>query len=51
MNFSILKIFPMTSRESSKQFQRLSKKAEHDGNQRGVREQHRVPAATQGKSL
>ena len=33
------------------QFQRLRKKAEHDGNQRGVREQHRAPAATQGKSL
>ena len=38
-------------RKLQEQFQRLRKKAEHDGNQRGVREQHRAPAATQGKSL
>src|SRR5439155_19693460 len=35
-------------RKLQEQFQRLRKKAEHDGNQRGVREQHRAPAATQG---
>jgi low affinity Fe/Cu permease len=37
-------------RKLQEQFQRLRKKAEHDGNQRAVREQHRAPAATQGKS-
>src|SRR5256885_1963307 len=31
-------------RKLQEQFQRLRKKAEHDGNQRGVREQHRAPA-------